>query len=412
MIAAPQTLIIGAGAAGLSAACFCLESTLVVERMGSPGRKLLATGGGRCNFTHDCTPDAMARSFGRNFRFVVPAIYQLAPAKIRDFFQTNGVPSVVQSDGCVFPESQRADDLLQALLQCAKARNVGLQTSVTVKKLIAEVSPDSFRRIVRVETSAGDIFPKRVIMAAGGSSYPTLGSDGSGFKLLADLGLKIEPPLPALAALKTVETWPEKVAGIVLKNGALRICEKDGSKCNGEILFTHEGVSAPPALNLSGEISYLLCRKEGSCVKIELNMDSTRSAELWFALFDSWRGRTGGRSIHNLLSGELPRTLAQLLCCEAGLSDCAIARASKTKLRTLVALLTASPLHIKAVGGWNNAMLTRGGLATAELDPQTLACRSIPNLHCVGEVVDVDGPCGGYNLTWAFASGALAARSA
>ena len=353
----------------------------------------------------------MIHSFGRNSRFVAPAVYHFPPGKICIFFQKNGVPWVVQDDGCVFPESQRADDLLQALLQCAKSRNVQIQTSVTVKRLVAEPSEDSLRRIVCVETSAGDITPQRVILATGGMSYPALGSDGSGFKMLEQLGLNVEPPLPALAAIKTVESWPEEVAGIVLKNAALRIQQKGGSKCEGEILFTHEGISAPPALNLSGEISYLLARTEGSPVKIELNMDSTRSAEDWFSLFDQWRMGRGGRSIHNLLSGELPRTLAQLLCRQAELSDCAVARASKEKLCNLVTLLTACPLHIKAVDGWNKAMLTRGGLSTKELDPQTLACRSVSNLHCVGEVVDVDGPCGGYNLTWAFASGTLAAES-
>ena len=353
----------------------------------------------------------MARSFGRNARFVLPALYHFSPDSIRSFFEDAGVPSVIQPDGCLFPESQRANDLLQALLKSAKSRDVQFKIAVTVKKLVAETSDDSFRRIVRVETSAGDIIPQRVILATGGMSYPALGSDGSGFRMLRDLGLNVEQPLPALAALKTVEAWPGELAGIVLKNTALRIQVKGGSKCEGEILFTHEGISAPPALDLSGEISFLLSRNDNTPVAVELNMDCSRTAEDWFALFGEWRMKRGGRALHNLLSGELPRSLAVVLCREVELADCPVARSSKEKLRSLASLLCACPLHIRAVAGWNKAMLTRGGISTSELDPQTLACRSIPNLHCVGEVVDVDGPCGGYNLTWAFASGALAAES-
>lgn len=407
----PHTLIIGAGAAGLSAACFCSGSVLVLERMGSPGRKLLATGGGRCNFTHDSTPEEIARSFGRNSRFTAPAIFHFPPSQIREFFHQRGVPTVVQPDGCVFPESQRANDILYALLKEAKRNGVNFETEVRVDRLVTEPSAGNTRRIACVQTSAGDFFPQRVILATGGCSYSWLGSDGSGLRMLEELGLAVEPPVPALAALRTVETWPFEATGIVLKNAALILRGEGGAKhsCEGEILFTHEGISAPTALNLAGEIAVQLMRKQGEPVSIELNLERDRSAEQWLTLFEGWRTNFGGRAIHNLLAGELPRAIAQILCQKAGLMDCAIARASKKNLQALVSLLTACPLHINDTDGWSRAMLTRGGLAVKELNPRTLACRSISNLYCVGEVVDVDGPCGGYNLTWAFASGALAA---
>lgn len=410
----PDTLVIGAGAAGLSAACFCSGSTLVVERMSSPGRKLLATGGGRCNLTHDSSPEEMIRSFGRNARFTAPAIYHFPPAQIRAFFAERGVPTVVQPDGCVFPASQRATDVLQALLDMAKANGAQIQRSVTVERFIVEPFDATSSRITKVISSSGEIYPHRVILAAGGMSYPALGSDGSGFQLLRQAGLTVVAPLPALAGLKTVESWPAELSGIVLDSAAIRITEEGISSkwCNGEVLFTHQGLSAPPALELSGEISLCLSQKSESShpvVAIELNMDRHRSAEQWHALFAGWRRDTGGRAVHNLLSGELPRNLVQILCRQSGLEDSAIARSPKDKLALLAKLLTACPLHVRATDGWDKAMLTRGGLSVKELNPRTLACRSISNLYCVGEVVDVDAPCGGYNLTWAFASGALAA---
>ena len=409
-----DTLVIGAGAAGLAAACFSKQKTVVFERMQSAGRKLFASGGGRCNLTHNTDPDGIMRNFGCNARFMAPALYNFPPSEIRDFFHENGVETVVESDGCVFPSSQKAGDILQVLLRKAEENGTQIQTSVTVESIVAE-QIDQFRtRITSVLTSAGTFSPKNVILAAGGMSYPALGSNGSGFEIARSLGLDVESPLPALAGLKTAQDWPAEVTGIVLENAALRLVEKGSSAkwYKGEVLFTHQGLSAPPALNLSGEAAWLLSRKaqqENCQVKAELNMDCSRTKEQWLEIFDTWRNNKGGRAVHNLLSGELPRKLAQILCRQADLTDCAIARAPKQKLVTLGTLLTASPLHITGVDGWNKAMVTRGGVALNELKPQTLACRKISNLYCIGEVVNLDGACGGYNLTWAFASGALAA---
>jgi len=412
----PDTLVIGAGAAGLMAACFASKKTLVLERLKSPGRKLLATGGGRCNLTHQADPDGIMMHFGSNARFMAPALYHFPPDQICDFFHQNGVDTVVQPDGCVFPASQKAADVLQALVHKAESSGAQIQRSVTVERLITEPLDDTTSRITKVLTSAGEIYPQRVILAAGGQSYPALGSNGSGFKLAQQAGLAVISPLPALAGIKTVEDWPSEVTGIVLNSAAIRLAEKGGSKkwLTGELLFTHQGLSAPPALDLSGEIAFLLSQRSGTSspyVSIELNMDCNRSAEQWTALFDSWRRDKGGRAVHNLLSGELPRNLARILCGKAGLADSAIARSPREKLTLLAKLLTACPLEIEAVDGWNKAMVTRGGVDLKELDPQTMACRRIPNLFCVGEVVDLDGACGGYNLTWAFASAVLAAQS-
>jgi predicted Rossmann fold flavoprotein len=176
----------------------------------------------------------------------------------------------------------------------------------------------------------------------------------------------------------------------------------------GPVLFTHKGVSGPPAIDLSGEINARLALPPRADVAVRLACVAGRDAADWRTLFDGWRTRHGGRALHNLLSGELPRALASVLCALAGAENLTAAQAKKGVLDALAAACAGQPLHVTGTEGWERAMVTRGGVSLDELDPRTLACRRIKGLFCAGEVVDLDGRCGGYNLTWAFASGRLA----
>lgn len=411
-----DTLIIGGGAAGLMAACFSPGKTVVLEHRSSPGRKLLATGGGRCNLTHAADAVGIASAFGRHVRFLLPALHGFPPDRIRRFFADLGVPSHADPDGCVFPDSQRAGDLLAALQRSAKANGAEIRCGVRALHLVPEQRPpDSagqpVQRIIAVETTQGRYTPRRVILATGGQSYPELGSDGSGFDFARALGLPVEKPLPGLAGLWTAASWPHALSGLLCENGALRL-DLPGTPSDvrsGPILFTHRGISGPPALALAGEINVLL--QSMATVPLRICFIHGRSVAQWMDLFTGWRQTKGGRATHNLLSGELPRTLAMMLCTQCGLADTAIARAAKTSLQSLAILCADAPLQITGTEGWSRAMITRGGISIAALNPKTLACLSIPNLFCAGEVVDVDGPCGGFNLTWAFASARLAALS-
>ena len=404
-----NTLIIGGGPAGVTAACFSAGSTLVIEHLRTPARKLLATGGGRCNLTHATDASGIIAAFGRQGRFMSTALREFPPAAIRAFFDGLDVATRSEPDGCVFPVSQKASDIVHALERAAHASGAELRCGVRATRLALSHN-DGATRVCAVETSAGIIRARRVILAAGGSSYPSLGSDGSGFKLARDTGLAVTPPVPALAGLVTQEEWPRTLAGIVLERGGLRLSGKGAPKewLAGPILFTHKGISGPPALDLSGEINARLLASPASPVTVHLSCMAGRTASDWRALFDSWRMRHGGRALHNLLSGELPRSLASALCELAGARNTTTAQAKRNTLDTLAAVCANHPLNITATEGWDRAMVTRGGVALNELDPQTLACRKIPNLFCAGEVVDLDGRCGGYNLTWAFASGRLA----
>jgi predicted Rossmann fold flavoprotein len=422
-----DTLIIGGGAAGLTAACFCTGKTVVLERLSAPGRKLLATGGGRCNLTHATDADGIAAAFGRHARFMLPALQAFPPDRLCAFFRSLGVPSAADPDGCVFPVSQKASDVTDALVRAARASGADIRCGVRATRLtLGDGGDGEPRNLVAVETSQGTLHARRVILAAGGQSYPELGSDGSGFALAREAGLTLVPPVPALAGLRTAETWPHALAGIVCEHGGMRLDVRGAPKqlLTGPVLFTHKGLSGPPALALAGEIAARLAQAQTTdnpagrqppaapTVPVRVSFIADRTATDWLARFDGWRRTHGGRALHNLLAGELPRALAAALCTVAGADDTAAARAGKATLNALAAACADLPLNIAGTEGWHRAMVTRGGVALGELDPKTLACRRIRGLSCAGEIVDLDGPCGGYNLTWAFASGRLAATAA
>ena len=402
----PDLLVIGAGPAGLLAAITASAAgrrVRVCEHMASAGRKLLTTGGGRCNLTNTAGIDAILAAFGRQGRFAQTALRDFPPQAIRAFFAAAGVPTVGQDDGCVFPESQRARDVLDALVREATGHGTEIDCPCAIRRIVVRD-----HAVAGVETAEGFLAAPRVVLAAGGRSYPALGSDGSGLQLAADLGHSLVAPVPALVPLITAEAWPKQLAGIVLEQARVRIDRKGQPREGrvGPVLFTHRGVSGPPVLDLSGAIAALLAG--GAPVRLLVAPCPGRDAPAWRALFEGWRTTFGKRAIRNLLSGELPRGVAQALCEQAGLVETTPAQARREQLETLARLCAEMPLTIRQTEGWEHAMVTRGGVALGEVDPHTLQSRRVPGLFFAGEILDLDGPCGGYNLTWAFASGRLA----
>lgn len=405
-------LIVGGGPAGLTAASFLKGKSVVLEHGATPGRKLLVTGGGRCNLTHDAPVDQLVSVFGKASRFVLPALHAFPPEAIRAFFRTEGVATHAEPDGCVFPDAEKASDVRDALVRAVHHAGGRIQCGVRVEGFV--LGPDetsALQRIVEVKTSGGAFHPRHVLLAAGGQSYPALGSDGSGFTLARGAGLQVVAPVPALAGLFIPAAWVTSLSGLLCEQGSIRIEAAGASKkpLHGPLLFTHKGISGPPALALSGEINTRLLSERPVTIRVSFRND--RSAAQWQSVFAQWRQEVGSRSVHNLLSGELPRALAVALCEAAGLSEVMMARAGKRELQSLAMLCSECPLPVTGTEGWERAMLTRGGVALGELQATTLLCRRISNLSCIGEVVEVDAPCGGYNLTWAFASGFLAASA-
>lgn len=404
-------IIIGGGPAGLAAAAFS-ENACVLERLPRLGTKLLATGGGRCNITHDSEVDEMVPIFGKRGRFITSAVRAWPPSAIREFLHDWKVPTVVESDGCVFPVSGRAMDVRDALVAAGQAAGAEIHCGVRVKRIRLNEAGDC---VSGVETDTDAFIPARVvILAAGGQSYPKLGSDGSSFALAEDVGLVVTPRYPALGSLFTAEKWVSGFAGMSCLDASLRINVKGHLRegVRGPILFTHKGLSGPPALALSGAIAQAR-HETGKPVEVAIAFLAGRTHDDWIACFEMWRQHSGVRRVRLLLGGELPKALAEQVCRLVGLGDhTTAAQLTRDEAKRLAEMCVACPLTVTATDGWDRAMLTRGGIALSELSPKTLESKRISGLYCVGECVDLDAPCGGYNLTWALASGRLAAESA
>lgn len=410
-------VIVGGGAAGLAAACAIGRGAVVLEHRQQPGLKLLATGGGRCNLTHCGAPEDIAAQFGRAARFVAHVFRACPPDAIRAFFEDAGVATVVEGDGCVFPRSGRAADVRDALVRTAESRGVRFRCGCRAVRLRV-VREDGGERgtVAGVETTDGFIPASRVILAAGGCCRAALGSDGSGVAIAREAGLEVVSPVPALVGLRCDVPWMTGLAGVSCDDVDIRMRLPSGAagrastvRAGGGLVFTHAGISGPAALAISGTVSE--CLAGGAAAELTLAVVGGADENDWRGQFARWRREHGSMRVANLMARHIPRALAQALCRAANVPDGRTAAAlRRDEERSLARLCGSCPVRIDGTDGWDGAMVTRGGVALRELVPSTLACRRIANLHCIGEVVDVDAPCGGYNLSWAFAGGFVQGR--
>jgi len=403
-------VVVGAGPAGLMGAIAAARAgrrVCVCERLPRPGAKLLASGGGRCNLTNLSGERDFVSSFGRQGRFILPALHRLGPAELRGFFAELGVPTRSDDGVHVYPASNRSADVLNTLLGECRRLGVVLRLGEPVAALRLEAG-----RAVGVETAGGFVPAGRVIVAAGGKGYRSLGGTGDGYALARQAGHDVVEPTPALVALTTREAWPRSCAGLAVAGARLCIDlpRFRGERRTGDVLFTHTGISGPAVLDLSGSVAELLRERPAVPIRVSFRPDVT--ADQWFERFEAWAEAGEKRLVRNLVACELPARLADVICLAAGgAGDLRPPELSRAKRAQLAAGLTATPLTVTATAGFEQAMVTRGGVALKQVEPHTLASRLVEGLHFAGEVLDLDGPCGGYNLQWAFASGHLAGVS-
>lgn len=412
--------VVGAGPAGLMAAIAAAQlgrRVCIIEQMSRPGLKLLATGGGRCNLTNELSESDFMSAFGRQGRFIQPALAAIDQAALRDFMGGIGVPTTVEEGGLVYPASHKAGDVLSAMWRRCEKLGVARRLSTEVAGLVTAGSaagdPQASKTfIVGIQTSSGHIACRCVILACGGKSYPDLGATGSGYGLAEACGHSIIQPCPALTPLVAKDRWLARCAGVSLSNVRIWIdLPKQGKTGRtGDILFTHTGLSGPAVLDLSGDVVDLLESRQ----QVPLRLDLTGSFRTPLrgsvqGAIDDWAHRQGGRQILTLLSSWLPQSLATEVSRLAGADPVTPAsQLSRGQRDDLAAMLTRLPLTITAYGGFDKAIVTRGGVSLKHVDPHTLASRLVDGLYFAGEILDLDGPCGGFNLQWAFSSGHLA----
>ena len=396
-----NTVVIGSGPAGLAAALAASaagEKVIVLEQLSAPGRKLLASGGGRCNVSNILSPRDMANSFGNACRFVRHALYTYPNEKLCRFLEARGVEMELTDGFHWFPRSGRAQDVLQALCDDGRFEVI---TSCRAEKLIVDAG------CVRGVQCGDKIFPaERVILAGGGRSYAALGGNGGCYALARQAGHEVTATFPAMVGLQCAESWVHECAGIALPDAESRIAlAKEKFRCRGELLFTHTGVSAFAILDISGRVSELLAQMPS--VPLEINLFADRKFDDWMEIFAAWQKEYATKTVVKLLSQEMPKKLAAFL---AGDTELKVSGFSTAARRKLAEKLTALKLNITATDGWSKAMVTRGGVALDDVDSRTLESRLVSGLFFAGEVLDVDGPCGGYNISWALASGFLTGK--
>ena len=422
--------VLGAGAAGLVAAFRAAErgkAVLLVEKNRRPGVKILMSGGTRCNITNarglkdrsvvsgpiDPAFDpkeargsrSIADAFGEGGRFLGPSLRALGVEATVALFEAEGVATKVEGNGKVFPVSDRAVDVLEALVRRLDRSGATLRTDCPALGVVPDAEdPDGFV----VTLPDGPVRARRVIVAVGGRSYPGCGTTGDGYEIARGFGHAIVDPRPALVPLTVVADWVRDLKGITLADAVARVLEPGRpmlSHRREAVLFAHFGLTGPAILDVSRPVAR---RDDPSGLAIELDLAPDDRAEALDVRLQA-EARSGRRLVSNLLPATLPKRLGLALLRQVGIPEDRVGpELGREERRRLVAALKGLRLPISGTLGFAKAEVTSGGVALDEVDPSTLESRIRPGLHFIGEVLDLDGLIGGYNFQAAWSTGWLA----
>ena len=380
----------------------------ILERNASLGKKLLLTGKGRCNFTTTNEIDEIVDAFGKKGKFLYPALNRFSNYDLIDFFNQRGVVTKVERGKRVFPENDRALTILNCLKAEVKRRKISIVYNFRAVKVTFQ---DKFLQITC--QSGRKITTQNLIIATGGKSYPETGSTGDGYRLAAALGHKINPLTPALAPLFIKNQDIRLLAGLSLKN--VRLSIKAGGKevisLFGEMLFTHQGISGPIVLETSKEV-YLQLRKKQ---KVEAIIDLKPALDEKTLKTRIYRDihQLPKKEVKALLKGLLPRLLIPLAIKKTRIDGHRQnSLLTKEEVLRLIDFLKNFAFQIDGVAPLKEAIVTSGGVDISQIDPRTMESKLVRNLFFAGEIIDLDGPTGGYNLQKAFSTGWLAGSSA
>ena len=408
-------LIVGAGASGLMAAANATGgpfSVSVAERNATAGRKLAITGKGRCNVTNSANVEDSVRRTPGNGKFLYSAFSAMPNAAIAAYFEDLGVPLGLERGGRYFTRSGDAHDVAAALVRRAESRGARFLWNARVRRITRGTGGGSGRRFTAWLADGRSLGADAVVLATGGMSYPATGSTGDGYALARAFGHGVTPPRPSLVPLETVEEWPRALAGLSLKNVALKLFGADGKRLfaeQGEMLFTHFGVSGP--IVLSGSRNLLGCGFEGCAGRIDMKPGLT--PEKLEARIMRDLAANARKSLRNAVFGLLPSRMVPIALGIAGMDGAASASGvGRRGAARLASTLKGLPFTVAGARPIAEAIVTAGGVRTPEANPSTMESKLVPGLFFCGELLDVDAYTGGFNLSIAFATGALAAKGA
>jgi len=402
--------IIGAGAAGSMAAIAAggsCKNVLLLERNDSLGKKILLTGNHRCNLTNTASTDTFIKKFQDNGKFLRHAFHQLTSGALLQFFNSKGLAFKVEPNGKVFPATDKASSVVLALEQYLQERHV----NIIYRSCVTCIDPTNDYFLIK---TGDDIYEaKRLVLATGGASYPTTGSDGSGAILANQLGHTLIPFTPALVPLKIAEPWVKDLQGLSLKDVHISLSHKgkQNSLRTGDILFTHFGLSGPLVIDLSADILYYL--KEKTEVGITIDLVPQMNTQAINQRFMHALSEKGSLSIGRLINDFLPKRMTPIFLSRLGMKpEKLLSQITKKERLDIINMLKAFPLTIIGSLSMDQAMATNGGIPADEIDQKTMGSKLVPRLYFAGEIIDGRGPSGGYNLQQAFSTGFLAGESA
>lgn len=401
--------IIGAGAAGMMAAVFAARAgadVTVFEKNGEVGKKLLITGKGRCNVTNDCDRQEFLKNVISNPKFLFAAINNFATSDTKDFFEGLGVELKTERGRRVFPVSDKAADIVNALKRAVRESG----GKIKHEKVISLSVENS--HITGLSTTAGGYDFDAVICATGGASYPRTGSDGDGYKFAKEVGIRVTELTPSLVPLETTEDVSE-IMGLSLKNVTLTVKDNETKKTVfselGEMLFTHFGISGPLVLSASSHMRDIREGKYTAYIDFKPALDTKTLDNRILSDFSKYKNK----DFSNALSSLLPSKIIPFIVKRTGIPPNEKVNAiTREQRKTLVELLKGMSLNIKCPRPISEAIVTSGGIDVTEINPSDMQSKKIKGLYFAGEVIDVDAYTGGYNLQIAFSTGALAGKSA
>lgn len=405
-----DAVIIGAGAAGLMAAIRAAERgrrILLLEKGKKPGVKILMSGGTRCNITHDCDARGIIAAFGSNGKFLHSALAALGPREAVAFFEDEGVATKVEETGKIFPVSDRAVDVLDALLRRLARSGAKLALNEPAREILPLPDGGGFR----VATPSRTIASEKVLITSGGRSYPGCGTTGDGYAWAAAFGHSIRTQRPALVPITVQPAWVAELRGITLPDVNLKVVgaeEKALDSRRGSLLFAHFGLTGPAPLDVSRAISG---HPQPATLTLEVDLlpgEGEQPFEEWMRVETAANGR---QLLAGVLSSRITRRLADQLVVLCGLpSNRTAAALAKSDRQKLVAAVKRLRLPVKGTLGFEKAEVTAGGVSLDDVDSRTMQSKKQPGLYFAGEVLDLDGWIGGYNFQSAWSTGWLAGR--
>ena len=408
-----KIIIIGGGAAGLMAACGTAyryrdggAQITLIEKNEKAGRKLMITGKGRCNVTNNCDLDTLIAHVPRNGKFLYSAFSGFLPQDTMAFFETLGVPLKTERGNRVFPVSDKASDIVDALVKCVRSHKIKV-IHATAKEITAEEG-----RVTGVRLADGDfLIADRVILATGGMSYPLTGSTGDGYRMAAQLGHTVTELKPSLVPLTLHEGFCSRLAGLSLKNVTFSVFEEGKKKPIfselGEMLFTHFGVSGPLVLSASSHMRYMGKKQYTATVDLKPALSPEQLDRRILRDFEEEKNK----DLSNALGKLLPKSLIPVVISLSGIDPHTkihqISREERTELGKTVKNL---PLTVTGFRPIEEAIITSGGVSVREVDPATMESKRIKGLFFAGEILDTDAYTGGFNLQIAFSTAVAAAE--